>query len=645
IFDFETKKQRIQTLSDSQICVSNSAFTENGNIIMIDFESCRAYLFVPEGTGNSLKLDALQNGILRIYHFEVHFFLNSAYLVQNAKLITKAEKKTAKKIALNDRTNNEETSSELKSYDDQLLLVHATKLSEKGTSSHIIIYLANNGMKLVAYAYPESIIIDSFDIIASRVGEQSVMADKLFEVGSFKFQHPCVIIFDETDKVDKVIGFIDNDLLIKKLINEDWIKYLREELKDYNRIVIPSAESLKDLIKDSKEREMMLATWENPKFILCKCLHNDDLVMITYTDVYVWTLNTEKIQLIYYYSEKEGSQTVFKDLAFTDSFLPPPYIGAVIYRKGFNFGDQDHFKELLETYTKEEFYLAVYGSHVMNKIVGFQDYVLAENFCKSCIEINFKDENDPTPNIQLFGIISQFISKLSEDNSMFVEGFVSEISYFMTFDKYFLTQNLSKVTGIEHLHEFGFIIFAFAHSLHLLLRPATEVSLDYPSYSSDPNDPWNLVTTYNSITSNNTIEENPSLIEPPDANTNMFMWFDSSILAVYVMLTGDSTPISYWTLRDNYSLTVIMVLFSFFTTIYLMNLFISLLGNAIDETTTRESFLTLRAEVSPILSNAIQGEAGELDKKLQKLHDKVDLLQNEMKEMKEEILNALKNRA
>ncbi|CAG8596337.1 2876_t:CDS:2, partial [Ambispora leptoticha] len=143
----------------------------------------------------------------------------------------------------------------------------------------------------------------------------------------------------------------------------------------------------------------------------------------------------------------------------------------------------------------------------------------------------------------------------------------------------------------------GFILFAFAHSLHLLLRPETKVSLDYPSYSSDPNDPWNLATTYNSIASNNTIEESASLIEPPDSNTNMFMWFDSSILAVYIMLTGDSSPLSSWVLRENYPLVIIMVLFSFFTTVYLMNLFITLLGNAIDETTNKAAFLTLRAEI------------------------------------------------
>ncbi|CAG8793547.1 17428_t:CDS:2, partial [Racocetra persica] len=353
-------------------------------------------------------------------------------------------------------------------------------------------------------------------------------------------------------------------------------------------------EPLNGLINDPKEREMNLVIWESPEFIKCECLPNDDLVMVTDTDVYIWTFNTERIQLNYYYSEIEGRLSILDEVTFTDSFLPSPYITSVIHRRGYSFGIQEHFKELLETYTKEEFYLTIYGYDVMNAIVEFRDYKLAENFCTSCIKLNFKNEKDPTPNIQLFGIISQFISELTEENSIFVEGFISEISYFIAIDEYYLTQTLAKVTSVQHLDSLGVhnqlttlsnvdifmrkffsnfgtylnqlfetrlinikkfydkhfidnkipVILTFPLPKYVdypkeynfcqeLIRPKP----NYPSYSSDPNDPWNLATTYNSITSNNTIETSASLIEPPDSNTNMFMWFDSSILAVYIMLT------------------------------------------------------------------------------------------------------------
>ncbi|RIB11421.1 hypothetical protein C2G38_2250159 [Gigaspora rosea] len=151
--------------------------------------------------------------------------------------------------------------------------------------------------------------------------------------------------------------------------------------------------------------------------------------------------------------------------------------------------------------------------------------------------------------------------------------------------------------GFSFLLILGFIIVAFAHSLHLLLRPIIDVSLDYPSYSNDPNDPWNLATKYNTIDPNGTIEVNSSLIEPPTATTNMFMLMGSAIAAVYIMLTGDTNPISYWDLDNHPTLLILVIVFSFVATTYLMNLFIGMLSNEIGETKKRESYLILRAEI------------------------------------------------
>ncbi|RIB02326.1 hypothetical protein C2G38_2050152 [Gigaspora rosea] len=87
------------------------------------------------------------------------------------------------------------------------------------------------------------------------------------------------------------------------------------------------------------------------------------------------------------------------------------------------------------------------------------------------------------------------------------------------------------------------------------------------------------------------------LIETPDDNTNWFTMLSTSILAVYFILAGDSSSVSSWALKNNWTLAFLLVIFSFFTTIYLLNLFISLLGNAIDERNNEESFLLLRGEI------------------------------------------------
>ncbi|CAG8844711.1 16522_t:CDS:2, partial [Racocetra persica] len=87
-----------------------------------------------------------------------------------------------------------------------------------------------------------------------------------------------------------------------------------------------------------------------------------------------------------------------------------------------------------------------------------------------------------------------------------------------------------------------------------------------------------------------------SLIATPDENTNLFAVLDTAIIAVYFMLTGDSSAVSPWVLRKNWTLVFLLIVFSFFITIYLMNLFIGLLGMAIDKTNNDESFLQLRGE-------------------------------------------------
>ncbi|CAG8770765.1 22752_t:CDS:2, partial [Racocetra persica] len=98
------------------------------------------------------------------------------------------------------------------------------------------------------------------------------------------------------------------------------------------------------------------------------------------------------------------------------------------------------------------------------------------------------------------------------------------------------------------------------------------------------------------ISSNGTIGES-TLIEAPDENTNLFTTLSTSILAVYFMLTGDTSAVTSWGLVNNLTLTFLLVIFSFFTTIYLLNLFITLLVNAIDQTNNEESFLQLRGEI------------------------------------------------
>ncbi|RIB16594.1 hypothetical protein C2G38_2189496 [Gigaspora rosea] len=180
--------------------------------------------------------------------------------------------------------------------------------------------------------------------------------------------------------------------------------------------------------------------------------------------------------------------------------------------------------------------------------------------------------------------------------------FLLEIKFLLFFHvlEYFGTYFAIMIGVAQKIFSFfvvlGILVLAFAHSLHILLSPTTEYSYNQPSYTDDTNNPWNLVSIYQFISSNGTVE-GLSLVEIPDDNTNMLPLFSTSLLAVYFMLTGDSSAVSSWVYKNNWMLVFLMVIFSFFTTIYLLNLFITLLGIAVDETNNEESFLQLKCEI------------------------------------------------
>ncbi|CAG8475852.1 15214_t:CDS:2, partial [Dentiscutata heterogama] len=152
--------------------------------------------------------------------------------------------------------------------------------------------------------------------------------------------------------------------------------------------------------------------------------------------------------------------------------------------------------------------------------------------------------------------------------------------------KYFGTYFAIMIRVAQRVFSFlvvlAIIIFAFAHSLHLLLRSNS----DQQSNSGDVNNSQYILSNY---TAENIMEDSD------DDNLSMFSMLYSSFLAVYFMMTGDISLISTSVLAKDWILVLLLVVFSFTTTIYLMNLFIGLLSLAINEANNKQSFLHLRA--------------------------------------------------
>jgi len=140
-------------------------------------------------------------------------------------------------------------------------------------------------------------------------------------------------------------------------------------------------------------------------------------------------------------------------------------------------------------------------------------------------------------------------------------------------------------------------IAGFALSFHLLLAPKEPNFLSNPN-SPDPNNPWNLGIKFNQIFEDGSIDPKSTFIQAPDESTNLFTSFSTSLIATYFFLTGDPGSLTKWTpTASNTMIMILILLFSFFIVIYLMNLFIGLLNMNIERDNDRACYLVQKAEI------------------------------------------------
>ncbi|GBC07473.1 hypothetical protein RclHR1_00750007 [Rhizophagus clarus] len=142
-----------------------------------------------------------------------------------------------------------------------------------------------------------------------------------------------------------------------------------------------------------------------------------------------------------------------------------------------------------------------------------------------------------------------------------------------------------------------FLILAFAHAFFILLRPINSFDASQPVFDDDPNNPWNMASTYNSISSDKNVSKDPILIQLPNLNTNLYAFYNTSFVALYQLMTGNTNSLDSWDLNQNPTLVILWLSYSFVIAIYILNLFIGLLNNAIQEKYCRQYFLFQKAEI------------------------------------------------
>jgi hypothetical protein len=84
------------------------------------------------------------------------------------------------------------------------------------------------------------------------------------------------------------------------------------------------------------------------------------------------------------------------------------------------------------------------------------------------------------------------------------------------------------------------ILFSYALAFYVLLSPKSSYSLDKRIVNDDPNNPWNLIPTYQVYENEtiNVLNNNLFILQKPDENTNTFTDFSTSFFATSLLLTG-----------------------------------------------------------------------------------------------------------
>ncbi|RIB19685.1 hypothetical protein C2G38_1247400 [Gigaspora rosea] len=474
IFDFESNKDIKLTFPDWQKEIDFLSFIENGNIIMVNTKYYRAYVFSSKGKDN---ITWVCKSMIELQYFKKIYITPKGNLIMFNDTVHEIAMWDIKDLSAKTRILIEwnHILRHIEVCDDERLLLVCTE-NKKFKETNLYVFSTETGINLSSYTINGA--IDRFHLIASQKGERllfintsekrynladpyylndPVDASKLFE--HKQIQEACII------HSDKIIYTIDGKVLIEKLVHDNWIEYLRKELKDTNSITTPckvTIDTITKIIKDSSyytyknEYEGKFLKWslelnnesvkliaihlsdsikkqleilpsfylEGEKFILhCEILENDDFITITHIGVIIWTYNKiSGIKICYYWndwndrlenfvSERKKFEDYLKDLT-PGRILPVSSYETIYNNLDVKFGEKELFEEFLKNSVEEEFYLTCYGKDLMKTLIKQKDDKWIEFLGQRCIDKFIQDNNHLIYKISL--ICSSFYYRKSE---------------------------------------------------------------------------------------------------------------------------------------------------------------------------------------------------------------------------------------
>ncbi|GBC40289.2 hypothetical protein GLOIN_2v1881126 [Rhizophagus irregularis DAOM 181602=DAOM 197198] len=205
----------------------------------------------------------------------------------------------------------------------------------------------------------------------------------------------------------------------------------------------------------------------------------------------------------------------------------------------------------------------------------------------------------------------------------------------------------------------------YALAFYVLLSPKSSYSLDKRIVNDDPNNPWNLIPTYqvyeNETTeTTNVLNNNLFILQKPDENTNTFTDFSTSFFATSLLLTGDTSSFSNWPYEKNPSLVILMGSFIVIMIIFMLNVFITLFSEVKKDDDVQASYWKMMAEVVADIELFyllpcqrrwrkwfpevlyFNANFNEVQEEIEELIIKDNWSKNDFPEMKQDLLNKLK---
>ncbi|KAF0511006.1 transient receptor potential cation channel subfamily a member 1-like [Gigaspora margarita] len=496
IFDFETPDKEIKLkFPDWQKEIDILSFRDNGNIIMVNAKYYRAYVFSIKGKDN---MKWVCKSMVELQYFKKIYITTKGKLILFNDTIYEIMMWDIEKLSVETRIliDWNRTLESVEISDDEKLFVVCAK-NEETMETSLYVYSTETGINLASMQ--TKLGIDRFHLIASQKGERlliiniskkryslldpyhlknPISASSLFEnIKDKQIQEPYII------KSDKLIYTIDGEVLIEKLVDNDWVECLRKKLKDTNSITAPSEMTIETItkiinykiyepfrnefegkflkwslelidgsvkliankLKTSIKKELYILPLfyvdANNFIVHCEVLENDDFVTITRIGVIIWTYKLFGIKMHYYWNDWNDrlenfvfEMTLFKSL-FKDwkpgRILPVSNYETILKNLDIEFGKEKAylFEVFLKDNITEEFYLTCYGKDLMEALIKQKDDKLIRFFGQSCIDKCILNNNHLISRISLLSIIFENFNELSNTHPSFIASTLSSIEF------------------------------------------------------------------------------------------------------------------------------------------------------------------------------------------------------------------------